>query len=77
MRLIRDLTAENETVDGEGVARHEGKVIFVRGMMRGETGDVSVTEEGKRFSRGTLAALAAASPDRIAPACPHYAVCGG
>jgi 23S rRNA (uracil1939-C5)-methyltransferase len=35
-----------------------------------------VTEK-RRYAQGELEAVLVASPDRIEPACPHYAVCGG
>ena len=69
--------AVNETADGEGVVRSEGKTVFVRGMMRGETGEIEITQEEKRFSRARLSSLAVASPERIRPECPYYESCGG
>ncbi len=77
MDLIRNAEAVNETVEGDGVLRVGGKVVFVPGMMRGESGDVLITAEGKKYSRGKLIALREASPERISPDCPYYGVCGG
>jgi tRNA/tmRNA/rRNA uracil-C5-methylase (TrmA/RlmC/RlmD family) len=62
---------------GHFVARHEGMVIFVRGGITGERVDVRLTEVTRRFARGVVTAVRAASPDRIEPACPIAADCGG
>lgn len=57
---------------GEGVARHEGRTVFVPLTLPGE--DVTAAGGGERLS---LAAVARASPDRVAPFCRHYGRCGG
>lgn len=57
---------------GEGIARHEGSLVFVPGTLPGE--EVTATGGGERLS---LTAIAQPSADRIAPFCPHYGRCGG
>ena len=57
---------------GEGIARHEGRALFVPGTLPGER--VTATGEGERL---VLADVQQASPDRIAPFCKHYGRCGG
>ena len=57
---------------GEGIARHEGRTLFVPGTLPGE--DVKASGEGERLA---LAAMERASPDRVAPFCKHYGRCGG
>jgi tRNA/tmRNA/rRNA uracil-C5-methylase (TrmA/RlmC/RlmD family) len=57
---------------GHCVARHEGRVIFVRHALPGEQVLVEVTEGGEtsRFLRGDAVDVQAASPDRVPPPCP-------
>jgi tRNA/tmRNA/rRNA uracil-C5-methylase (TrmA/RlmC/RlmD family) len=64
---------------GHFVARHEGRVIFVRHAISGEKVKVRITEISKNFARGDAVEIVNASKDRIAPAC-RYAKpdgCGG
>ena len=66
---------------GHCVARHEGRVIFVRHAIPGERVTVRVTdgEEGSRFLRADAVAVLDASPDRVVPPCPFAGPdrCGG
>lgn len=62
---------------GDGLARYEGKTIFVRGALPGETVIASVVEQKSDFDRAVVSEIVVASPDRVEPVCPHYGVCGG
>lgn len=66
---------------GHCVARHEGRVVFVRHALPGERVVVEVTEgeERSRFLRGDAVEVLAASPDRVVPPCPFAGPgrCGG
>ena len=57
---------------GEGVARVGEKLVFVPYALQGES--VRVAAEG---DHARLLEILEPSPDRIAPLCPHYGVCGG
>jgi tRNA/tmRNA/rRNA uracil-C5-methylase (TrmA/RlmC/RlmD family) len=63
------------------VARHEGRVVFVRHALPGEQVTVQVTEgeEGSRFLRADAVQVHRASPDRVSPPCPFSGpgACGG
>lgn len=62
---------------GHCVARHEGRVVFVRHTLPGERVLVKVTEDrGGSFCRGDAVSVLEASPDRVEPPCP-VAVPGG
>ncbi|PKM76661.1 MAG: 23S rRNA (uracil(1939)-C(5))-methyltransferase RlmD [Firmicutes bacterium HGW-Firmicutes-15] len=62
---------------GEGVARIEGKATFIPYAIPGETVEVEITEEKKRFRRARLTEIKDSSEDRITPLCPHFYECGG
>ncbi|HEY5822173.1 MAG TPA: class I SAM-dependent RNA methyltransferase [Propionibacteriaceae bacterium] len=65
---------------GHCVARHEGRVIFVRHALPGETVTVQVTDRSHQsFWRGDAVEILTASPDRVAPRCPIAGpgLCGG
>lgn len=66
-------------VGGDGVARgDDGKVVFVTGALPGERVDAEITEQRADFDRAVATTIHDASPDRVAPPCPHVAEgCGG
>ena len=57
---------------GEGIAKLSGRAVFVPFALEGER--VLAEVEGER---GRLLEVLSASPDRIAPICKYYGVCGG
>ena len=65
---------------GHCVARHEGRVIFVRHALPGETVMITITDTGQSsYWRGDATKIIKPSPDRIVPACPISGPggCGG
>jgi 23S rRNA (uracil1939-C5)-methyltransferase len=64
---------------GAAVAREAtGRVVLVDGALPGETVDAVLTEERSSYARARVTAVLEASPDRVAPPCPHVARgCGG
>ncbi len=66
---------------GHVVARHEGRVLFVRHALPGERVLARVTdgEPGDRFLRADAVGVRTASPDRVEPPCPYAGPgrCGG
>jgi tRNA/tmRNA/rRNA uracil-C5-methylase (TrmA/RlmC/RlmD family) len=66
---------------GHCVARHEGRVVFVRHALPGERVRVRVTEggDGDRFLRGDAVEVLTASVDRVPPRCvvSGPGLCGG
>lgn len=63
--------------DGRGVARLDGKAVFIEGALPGETVRFRYLERRKRYDTGQLAEILDPSPDRVTPPCPHYGSCGG
>ncbi|NAZ76055.1 TRAM domain-containing protein [Kineococcus sp. T13] len=66
---------------GHCVARHEGRVVFVRHALPGERVRARVTEgaEGSAFWRADAVEVLRAAPERVEPACPvaRPGLCGG
>jgi len=65
---------------GHCVARHDGRVVFVRHTLPGERVVVAVTEDrGGSFCRGDAVSVLVAAPERVEPPCPVAAPggCGG
>jgi 23S rRNA (uracil1939-C5)-methyltransferase len=63
--------------DGRGIARIDGKTVFVDGALPGERVRLSVFKRRRTFDEASLVEVLKASPDRVAPACAHFGVCGG
>ncbi|MHC9293585.1 class I SAM-dependent RNA methyltransferase [Mycobacterium sp. LTG2003] len=55
---------------GSCVARHEGRVVFVRYALPGETVRVRVVDERGSFWRAEVVEVIEPSPDRVASLCP-------
>lgn len=63
---------------GRGVGRTtEGLVVFVEGTVPGDVADVWVFKQRGGFAEGRLEHLRQPSPQRVAPFCSHFSVCGG
>jgi SAM-dependent methyltransferases related to tRNA (uracil-5-)-methyltransferase len=63
--------------DGRGVARVNDKATFIQGGLPGERVRFRYLKTGKRHDEGVVTEVLEAAPDRVAPRCPHYAICGG
>jgi 23S rRNA (uracil1939-C5)-methyltransferase len=63
--------------DGRGIARIEGKAVFVEGALPGERVTLRVVKRRRQMDEAMLGEILVASPDRVAPACAHFGVCGG
>lgn len=62
---------------GKGIARHEGCVVFVPGVLPGETVTARITKQRKSYAEADLVRIEKASPARITPSCPLADKCPG
>ncbi len=74
---LRTLTIESLESEGRGVARHEGKVVFVEGALPGEFVEARTTRTGASYDQARTLRVLRESPDRREPRCPHFGMCGG
>lgn len=72
------LTIERIAAGGDGIARHDGMVVFVPRAVPGDVVSVALTRQ-KTFARGRITRQLTASPTREPAPCPHYEGdrCGG
>jgi 23S rRNA (uracil1939-C5)-methyltransferase len=63
--------------DGRGIARVDGKTVFVDGALPTERVRLRVFKRRRTFDEALLVEILAASPDRVDPKCAHFGVCGG
>ncbi len=74
---VLTLTADAHIADGVGIARAEGKTVFIEGLLPGETAEVRIISNKKTYASGKLLRLVSRSADRVEPFCPVYGRCGG
>jgi 23S rRNA (uracil1939-C5)-methyltransferase len=69
-----DVRIERLGAQGDGVAQGPDGPVFVPFTLPGELVKVSV---GPGETRAEAIAIIEPSPDRVAPVCPHFGICGG
>jgi 23S rRNA (uracil1939-C5)-methyltransferase len=74
--LKAQLRIESLVHGGEGLARHDGRVVFVRGGAPGDVVEAELRGEG-RFERARALRVVQAGEARVAPPCPIVEQCGG
>jgi 23S rRNA (uracil1939-C5)-methyltransferase len=73
----RELIIQDVAFGGKGVARDEGKAVFVPYTIDGERISAQMVREKKQFAEAELVELLEPSPDRAKPECPYFGRCGG
>jgi 23S rRNA (uracil1939-C5)-methyltransferase len=63
--------------EGRGVARVDGKAIFVEGALPGERVLAATLKRKPNFEIARADAIVRPSAARVDPRCPHFNVCGG
>ncbi len=71
------VTIEKLVQGGKGLARHDGRVLFVRGAIPAETVSVTGGALIRGYQEAVINEVLQASPDRVVPPCPVYETCGG
>jgi 23S rRNA (uracil1939-C5)-methyltransferase len=79
---LRDRAPEQVTIvdlshEGRGVARVDGKAIFVDDALPGEVVEIVRVRRQRSYDEARLQNVIEASPDRATPKCIHYGMCGG
>jgi tRNA/tmRNA/rRNA uracil-C5-methylase (TrmA/RlmC/RlmD family) len=76
MRSV-ELKIEDVAFGGKGVARDNGKAVFIPYSIEGERVTARIVREKKSFAEAELIDVVEASADRVAPECPYFGWCGG
>jgi 23S rRNA (uracil1939-C5)-methyltransferase len=76
MRSV-ELKIEDVAFGGKGVARDEGKAVFIPFTIGSERVTAKIVREKKQFAEGELVELLEPSPQRVPPECPYFGRCGG
>jgi len=68
---------ESLSHDSRGVARVNGKAVFIDGALPGEEVLFSYLKRKGSYDEGGVAHVIKAAPERVKPGCAHFGVCGG
>lgn len=76
-KQIDNVTITAMASKGLGIGKVDGKVYFVAGAVPGDTVNVRITTDKKKYAEGEIAELITASEHRTEPVCEHFGTCGG
>ena len=71
------LRVEKMIYGGAGLARVDGKAVFVPFALPGETVEARVSEEKRGYATAGIETVTEPSAARVAPPCPYFGACGG
>jgi 23S rRNA (uracil1939-C5)-methyltransferase len=63
--------------DGRGVARIDGKTVFVSGALVDEQVRLRIRKRHRHFDEAEVVEVITPSPHRVTPRCRHFGECGG
>ena len=75
--VVQDLMIISAGAEGNAIAKHNEKVVFIPFGAPGDVVDVKITFSKKSFAEGQILTIKEKSPLRIEPRCAHFGVCGG
>lgn len=74
---MSNLSIVDSNSKGMGVAKHQGKILFVQGAVPGDIVTARVYQKKRGYFLARLETLEKPSADRVDPPCEHFGVCGG
>ena len=75
--VTRELKVKDVAFGGKGVARDEGKAVFIPFTIDGEWVSAKIVREKKQFAEAELVDVRESSLHRVKPECPYFGRCGG
>ena len=63
--------------EGRGIARVDGKVMFIDGALPGEHVRAQIHRRKRSYDEAFTIEVLRASAERVVPRCPHFGLCGG
>ncbi|MCU0595453.1 MAG: 23S rRNA (uracil(1939)-C(5))-methyltransferase RlmD [Desulfobacterota bacterium] len=72
-----ELQIDRMAFGGQGIARLDGRVIFVKGAVPGDRARALILRNKKAYAEAKIQELLVPSSDRIEAPCPYFGFCGG
>ena len=74
---MQELIVESLDQEGRGVARRDGKAVFIEGALPGEVVTCNPYRRKPTYEIATLVTVVKPSAARVTPRCPYFGLCGG
>jgi 23S rRNA (uracil1939-C5)-methyltransferase len=74
---LQELIVESLDQEGRGVARRDGKAVFIEGALPGEVVTCNPYRRKPTYEIATLVTVVKPSAARVTPRCPYFGLCGG
>jgi len=71
--IVNDVIVDKWVYGGEGLARIDGRVVFVPAVLPGETARIDAGDD----VHARLLDVLTPAPERVPPPCPLFTICGG
>ena len=71
------VTIEGYNSEGAGVARIDGRAVFIPNTLKGEVWHIKILKVTAGAIYGKALEIYKASQHRVKPACPYFSACGG
>lgn len=71
------VTIESIDAEGKGIARLNGKTIFVEGALPQETVTIEIYKKRANFDLAKIIEINVPSENRVKPKCEYFGICGG
>jgi 23S rRNA (uracil1939-C5)-methyltransferase len=75
--VLSNVLVEDYAAEGKSLAKVDGKVVFIEGVVPGDVVDVRLGKNKKDWAEGFPLRFHSYSPERVTPFCQHFGVCGG
>lgn len=71
------VTIDSIDNNGNGIARIDGKVVFIQDVLPGEIVEIEIYKQKPKFDLAHIVKLISPSAKRVVPKCPNFGICGG
>lgn len=75
--VLEEVLVEDHAGEGRCLARINGKIVFIEGVVPGDIVDVRLTRSKKDWAEGAPINFRKYAPGRVTPFCEHFGICGG
>ena len=75
--VLPQVLVEDYAAEGKSLAKVDGKVVFIEGVVPGDVVDVRLGKNKKDWAEGFPLKFHSYSAERVQPFCQHFGVCGG